>query len=82
MFVRTLFLECVTAIGTIEKHERKLNSASRSLYTLAVKINKFKNSRNDIPNSIRQYVKKDGSYNMFDIIFPPILRLFLWQLCI
>jgi len=36
-----------------KKQERKLTSASRSLYTLAVIIIKFKNTKNDIPNSIR-----------------------------
>jgi len=35
------------------KQERKLTSASRSLYTLAAIIIKFKNTKNDIPNSIR-----------------------------
>jgi len=35
------------------KQERKIASASRSLYTLAAIIIKFKNTRNDIPNSIR-----------------------------
>jgi len=35
------------------KQERKLASASRSLYTLAAIIIKLKNTKNDIPNSIR-----------------------------
>jgi len=35
------------------KQERKLASASRSLYTLAVIIIKFINTKNYIPNSIR-----------------------------
>jgi len=35
------------------KQERKLTSASRSFYTLAVIIIKFKNTENDIPNGIR-----------------------------
>jgi len=34
------------------KQERKLTSASRSLYTLAVIIIKFKNTKNDTPTSI------------------------------
>jgi len=37
----------------IFKQERKLTSASRSLYTHAVIIIKFQNTKNDIPNSIR-----------------------------
>jgi len=35
------------------KQETKLTSASRSLYTLAVIIINFKNTKNYIPNSIR-----------------------------
>jgi len=35
------------------KQERKLTSASRSLYTLAIIIMKFKNTTNYILNSIR-----------------------------
>jgi len=38
-----------------KKQERKLTSASRSLYTLAVIFVKFKNTKNDIPNSIYTY---------------------------
>jgi len=38
--------------GVKKKHERKLTSATRSLYTLAVIIIKFKNTKNDISNSI------------------------------
>jgi len=38
------------------KEERKLISASRSLYTLAVILIQFKNTKNCIPNSI--YVRK------------------------
>jgi len=37
----------------IPKQERKLTSGSRSLYTLAVIIIKFKYTKNDIPNSIK-----------------------------
>jgi len=35
------------------KQETKVTSASRSLYTLAITIIKFKNTKNDIPNTIR-----------------------------
>jgi len=35
------------------KTRKKLTSGSRSLYTLSVIIIKFKNTKNDIPNSIR-----------------------------
>jgi len=34
----------------------------------------LKNTKTDIPNSIRQYVKKHRSYNLFLIIFPTIFR--------
>jgi len=36
-----------------EKQERKLTTAGRSLFTLAVVIITFKNTKTDIPNSIR-----------------------------
>jgi len=42
-----------TDTDLIKKQERKLTSASRNLYTLAVIIIKFKNTKNDISNSIR-----------------------------
>jgi len=38
----------------------------------------LKNTKNDIPNSIRQIVKKHRSYNLFHIIFPlnfPIVHM-------
>jgi len=34
------------------KQKRKLASTNRSLYTLAVIIIKFKNTKNDVPNNI------------------------------
>jgi len=65
-------------ISLTEKQEKKLAPASRSLYTLAVILIKFKNTKNGIPNSV--YVRKHRSYNLFQIIFPPIFRSFLWQI--
>jgi len=46
-YIRYVMLRVVA----LRPGERKLTSASRSLYTLAVIIIKFKNTKNDIPNS-------------------------------
>jgi len=59
------------------KTRKKVSFGKPKPVYLAVVIITFKKTKNYIPNSINNMSKKHRSLNLFHIIFPPILRLFV-----